>query len=242
LFEVSVPVGASPYDVSVADINQDTFVDIIVTNNGANTISILLNKGNRVFFQQQSSAGSNPLGIWVAGETIVFSYSQSLTYPTDFNGDGLADVAVSTGNSIGVMPVTEVLPNSVTFGQMVFYGTGSSPAEIVGADFNKDGRIDLAVPNYYSNTVSVLLNVAMSNGPIAFAAPVNYATGNRPWGIDAGDLNLDNLTDLVITNVAENTVSILYGVSLLEFSKLFLTFFVSSRLWCSRRRLRRATA
>jgi hypothetical protein len=134
--------------------------------------------------------------------------------PIDFNGDGLADVAVSTGNSVGVMAVTEVLPNAVTFAAMIFYPTGSSPAELVGADFDKDGSIDLAVPNYYSNTVSILLNTGLRNGPISFASPVNYASGNRPWGIDAGDLNLDNYTDLVVTNVAENTVSILYGVSL----------------------------
>jgi DNA-binding beta-propeller fold protein YncE len=67
---VSISVGASPYDVSVADINQDSFVDIIVTNNGANTISILLNKGDRTFFNQlQVPAGTNPLGIWVAGKS-----------------------------------------------------------------------------------------------------------------------------------------------------------------------------
>jgi hypothetical protein len=126
------------------------------------------------------------------------------------------------------MAVTQVLPNAVAFAAMIFYPTGSSPAEIVGADFDKDGAIDLAVPNYYSNTVSILLNTGLRNGPISFASPVNYASGNRPWGIDAGDLNLDNYTDLVVTNVAENTVSILYGVSVLFFRFFFffkLNFF-----------------
>ncbi len=111
------------------------------------------------------------------------------------------------------MPVTQALPNSVSFGAMTFYSTGSSPAEIVGADFDKDGRIDLAVPNYYSNTLSILINKASVGGPIAFAEAVNYPTGSRPWGIDAGDFDRDNITDLVVTNVAENSVSIFYGVS-----------------------------
>ena len=76
--QIAIAVGASPYDVSVADMDQDTFTDIIVTNNGANTISILLNKGDRTFFQLQQPAGVNPLGIWVAGRRLVvcvLSYS-----------------------------------------------------------------------------------------------------------------------------------------------------------------------
>src|SRR5688500_16059146 len=53
------------------------------------------------------------------------------------------------------------------------YAAGSKPAGVAAGDFNRDGRLDLAVANQDSNNVSILLG----NGSGTFAAPVNYATG-----------------------------------------------------------------
>jgi len=53
-------------------------------------------------------------------------------------------------------------------------GVGSSPQAIIAGDFNGDGRLDLAVANGVSNTVSILLNGAP-------AAPQNL-TGNAGNG------------------------------------------------------------
>jgi hypothetical protein len=41
----TINVGSAPYDVGLADMNNDGKVDICLTNNGANTISILVNQG-----------------------------------------------------------------------------------------------------------------------------------------------------------------------------------------------------
>jgi len=74
-------------------------------------------------------------------------------------------------------------------------------------DFNADGRSDLAVPNYLSNTVSILLGNA--NG--TFQARVNYAAGTRPHSVALGDFNADGRPDLALANFSSNNVSILRG-------------------------------
>ena len=68
-------------------------------------------------------------------------------------------------------------------------------------DFNGDGKLDLAVANYGSNTVSVLLG----NGNGAFAAATTYSTGGiaSPIALAVGDFNGDGKLDLAVANYAE---------------------------------------
>ena len=85
--------------------------------------------------------------------------------------------------------------------------TGMAPSSLIAADFNQDGKLDLAVTNSGANTVSILLG----HGDGTFAAAVNYSTGNLPMAIATGDFNHDGIPDLAIVNQADNTVSILLG-------------------------------
>ncbi|HEY3971700.1 MAG TPA: choice-of-anchor D domain-containing protein [Candidatus Sulfotelmatobacter sp.] len=86
-------------------------------------------------------------------------------------------------------------------------GVGTDPRGIVIADFNRDGKPDVAVVNRADNTISILLG----NGDGTFAAPVIYATGFDPIAIAVGDFNGDGKLDLVTANRAAYTISILLG-------------------------------
>src|SRR5439155_22262676 len=58
-----------------------------------------------------------------------------------------------------------------TFQTHVDYGTGSSPVQVAIGDFNGDGRLDLAIANGTSNTISILLQgttVALSATSLKF--------------------------------------------------------------------------
>ncbi|NJD92160.1 MAG: hypothetical protein FIA91_11725, partial [Geobacter sp.] len=89
----------------------------------------------------------------------------------------------------------------------VDYATGSEPWSVTTGDFNADGKQDMAVANYYSNTVSILLG----NGDGTFQPKVDYATGNAPYAITTGDFNGDGKLDLAVANYYSGTVSILLG-------------------------------
>ena len=76
------------------------------------------------------------------------------------------------------------------------FTTGNTPVAAVAADFNGDGKLDLAVVNETDNTVSILLGKPDSS----FAAHVDYPVGNSPVAIVAADFNGDGKVDLAVAN------------------------------------------
>jgi hypothetical protein len=81
------------------------------------------------------------------------------------------------------------------FGKAEF-ATGTLSQAIAAADFNGDGKLDLAVVNYADNTVSILLGKADGT----FSSHVDYPTGTGPISIVTGDFNGDGYVDLAIAN------------------------------------------
>jgi Calx-beta domain/FG-GAP-like repeat len=74
----------------------------------------------------------------------------------------------------------------------VNYDAGASPQSIVSADFNNDEVLDVAVANYASNDVSVLLG----NADGTFQPPLTSATGANPVSLAVGDFDEDGILDL----------------------------------------------
>src|ERR1700723_358186 len=84
---------------------------------------------------------------------------------------------------------------------------GTQPTGLVTGDFNGDGKIDLAVANSGSNTVSILLG----NGDGTFTAATPVAVGSGPAWLVTGDFNEVGILDLAVVHSGSNTVSILLG-------------------------------
>lgn len=93
------------------------------------------------------------------------------------------------------------------FAAAVNYNAGTGPYWMVSGDFNRDGKRDLAVTNYGSANVSILLG----NGNGTFAAATNYSVGPGPISLAIGDFNGDGKLDLAVANYNANNISILMG-------------------------------
>jgi hypothetical protein len=96
--------------------------------------------------------------------------------------------------------------------QVYFFGRADFPASpnptsVVVADFNGDGRPDMAVSDSQHNWVSVLQG-SPSGG---FVAGVTYPTGSGPMALAAADFNGDKKVDLAVVDASAGTVSILMG-------------------------------
>lgn len=110
----------------------------------------------------------------------------------DFNGDGKLDfaVTVTNGNSVSVF-----LGNGDgTFQAAVDYPAGPFPRTMVVADFNADGKPDLAVQN--ASSISIFLG----NGDGTFMPKVDYLAGISTFAISFGDYNGDGILDLAVTD------------------------------------------
>ena len=86
--------------------------------------------------------------------------------------------------------------------------TSSYPWGIAAGDFNGDGIPDLAVANYYGNSVTILLG--KGDGTFSVSTKT-LPTGNDPYYIVVADFNGDGKPDLAVTNFGSNTVTILLG-------------------------------
>src|SRR6185369_1219571 len=83
------------------------------------------------------------------------------------------------------------------------------PSSVIACDLNGDGKLDLAVANVNSNTVSVLLNTTAPGAVTpSFAPKQDIPTGEGPLSVVASDFNGDAKIDLVVSNLA-STFSIL---------------------------------
>ena len=98
-------------------------------------------------------------------------------------------------------------PLSVSFVAAPHFNAGNQPESIATADFNHDGKLDLAVLNYNSQTVTVFLG----DGDGTFVFETNYAIGREPNEVLVGDFNRDGKADLVVANGEDNTISVLLG-------------------------------
>ena len=108
---------------------------------------------------------------------------------------------------LGGLLEPEAAAQTVSFGAKTAFGTGSGPISVAVGDFNGDGNLDLAVANYYRDTVSILLGT----GTGSFGAKTDFGTGTSPTSVAVGDFNGDDKLDLAVANVISNTVSILLG-------------------------------
>jgi cysteine-rich repeat protein len=84
---------------------------------------------------------------------------------------------------------------------------GERPNDVVAADFNGDGLLDLATTNAGSDDVGVLL----ATGPATFAPPLLLPAGGSQVFLATGDVNNDSILDLVNVESGDSTVSVFLG-------------------------------
>ena len=141
-------VGNMPVAIATGDLNSDSHPDLVVVNQSDNTISVLLGNGDGTFVAATNSplaTGQGPTAVTV----------------TDFNGDGIPDIAVTD-------PQTDSVSVFLGVGQGLFapafeLPAGTNPTAILSASLSGASLPDVAVtddPSGATGQVTVLLSPA----------------------------------------------------------------------------------
>jgi uncharacterized repeat protein (TIGR01451 family) len=144
----------------------------------------------------------------------VHSSGPTLADTADLNGDGYADVVVST-NAIsggGVTAAVMINDGAGRFTSSAFNTGLGGPQGVAVADFNGDARPDLAMWSYVTPYVRILYNNGSGGfGQSAANVEVGSYVAARPRGVIAADVNRDGKSDLVVSTPESNNIRILLG-------------------------------
>jgi large repetitive protein len=227
--------GNNPGNALLADLNADGKLDLVVTDSATGAVDVLLGNGDGTFQKPVSyGAISKPVALAVgdfqgkgkidlavaaasgvavllndgtghflgARQLSIDGEPRSLT-AADLTGSGHDDLVVGTqGGTLNVL----LGDGAGAFHSLTPLQVASGPlSAVLASDFSGDGKLDLAVAQESSNTVTVL----PGRGDGSFKPGASYTTGNGPVSLIAADLNGDGKADLITSNQAENTFSVL---------------------------------
>ena len=172
--------------VNRGDFNNDGIPDLVVGNNqgsGGYGISVLLGKGDGRF--QNALNAAKGIGAFAMAVG-------------DFNGDGKLDVAVA-GYIATEQNVIQILlgkgDGTFTTGQTITLPINDAASSLTTADFNGDGKLDLALASQ-----TLLLYKGAGNGTFTQAASITVGAQNPLVQVRVGDFNADGKPDLSVSD------------------------------------------
>jgi hypothetical protein len=137
-----------------------------------------------------------------ASQEVVFS---------DFDGDGIVDRAnIASSNTVVVNLLAA--DGSIRSGKTFTIKVGTNIGYLQAADFNGDGKMDLAVSNAFSSfeQSGAGIFILLGNGDGTFQTAYTVSAGDSPSAIASGDFNGDGKPDLAVANF-DSSVSVLLG-------------------------------
>jgi hypothetical protein len=182
------------YRLITGDFNNDGNLDLAVADYLSSRVSILLGNGDGTF--QKPSAFPVPYPVALAAGDLTKDGNQDLLV-VEYGGTGYSSLGVFLGDGNG------------HFREGGTYRLGIQSLSVTTADFNGDGRLDVAAANEGLNGKGGSVMVFLGNGDGTLKKPTTYGLPNYPYWVETGDLNGDGHADLIVTEAAGGAVAVL---------------------------------
>jgi FG-GAP-like repeat len=230
----TAPATADAPAVAVADFNGDGNADVVVTHPSDDALAVLLGNGDGSFQAPQAVALDDARAVavgdfngdgrqdlvassGVADEVVLFlgapgnadafvrGQAVELAGVTglkvaDLNADGLADVIAAAGSVLGVM----LSNGDGTVQSPATFAVANRAADVAVADFNADGKSDLAVANSQGPAVQWFAG----RGDGTFDEPETLSLASPSSTVAAADLDANGKPDLVFGHADGSDLSV----------------------------------
>ena len=208
----NVTTGNNTIQVALADVNGDGKLDLIAVNAGIidtgytgaqpapGNVSVLLGKGDGSFQAPANyTVGVNPLSVAVG----------------DVNGDGNPDLVVGTDSDTAASIAVLLGSGNGTFAAPAsLISTYSWPLSVTLADFDGDGKLDLAIEHQAGDPA---VTIMPGNGDGTFLNELDVFAGDGPVALAAADFTGKGRTDFAILNTTQlqgfSTVHLFHNIS-----------------------------
>jgi hypothetical protein len=195
--------------IDAADFNGDGFLDVAVSNRKTDEVRIFAGDGEgNLSYLSAVTVGTEAIPRYVVSG--------------DFDGDGDIDAATANwgdgavdggynGGSVSIL-LNDGFGNLTEIDKLFFLRSSC----IAVSDIDNDGDPDLIVPHWDDGAgdpgaVDGVATILINNGQAVFSG-VDVPIGNKPRGIDVGDLDFDGDLDIAVSNLGDHTVTIIENV------------------------------
>jgi len=206
--------GDKPFALFAGDLDGDGHVDLVATNEQANSLSVFLNRGDGTgMFQSLASEFTAYLtGPYPTGGAIADFNHDSIpdVVTADFHGDSVS-VLLGTPTMMGSGKGTGALAAKTTYPTI----DGAENANLAVADLNGDGSLDVITANpavHLPSAASVSQFMGRPDGTLGPQVTTPIGTGSsQPYSVAIGDFNGDGKKDVAIGDLASGPIIIRLG-------------------------------